>query len=73
MNTLVGLIEGLWLRGGPYVRLTMLDRDSMLSSMADHWNMVEVIKRRDARAASEAIRDYICRSAVNLLEALPRR
>jgi DNA-binding GntR family transcriptional regulator len=73
METLVGMIEGLWLRVGPYVRFMMPDRDSLVASMPDHWNMLEAIKRRDHEAARRAIADDIGHSAVNLVKMLQHR
>lgn len=73
METLVGLIEGMWLRVGPYVELMMPDRESLVASMPDHWAMVDALKRRDGKAASKAIADDIGHSAVNLIKALKPR
>jgi len=73
MESLVAMIEGLWLRVGPYVQLMMPDRKSMVASMPDHWHMVEALKQRDGRAASQAIADDISHSAVNLMKVLKHR
>lgn len=73
METLVALIEGLWLRIGPYVPFMMPDRESMVASMPDHLHMLEAIRRRDGRAASQAIADDIGHSAVNLVKVLNHR
>jgi DNA-binding GntR family transcriptional regulator len=73
METLVSMIEGLWLRVGPYVELMMPDRESLVASMPDHWAMVEALKRRDGKAAAKAIADDIGHSAVNLIKALKAR
>lgn len=73
METLVALIEGLWLRIGPYVPFMMPDRESMVASMPDHLHMLEAIRRRDGRAASQAIADDIGHSAVNLVKMLNHR
>ncbi len=72
METLVALIESLWLRIGPYVERMMPDRESLLASMPEHWASVEACRRGDGPAARQAIADDIARSAVNLLKALER-
>lgn len=71
LETLVSMIEALWLRVGPYVGLMMPDRDSLVASMAEHWRIVEALKRRSGDAARREIAEDITHSAVNLLRALP--
>jgi DNA-binding GntR family transcriptional regulator len=70
MDALVELIEGLWLRVGPFVGLMMHGRDSLRASMPDHWQIVEALKSGDGAAAREAIADDINHCAVNLLREL---
>jgi len=70
MPTLQSLIEGLWLRVGPYVPLMMPDKASLVDSMPDHWHMVDALKARDSAAARRAIAADIGHSAVNLIKAL---
>jgi DNA-binding GntR family transcriptional regulator len=70
LETLVSLIEGLWLRVGPYVQFMMPDSDSMKAGMPDHWRLLEALKANDGVAAKRSVRDDITHSAVNLLKAL---
>ena len=72
METLVGLIEGLWLRVGPYVSAMMPDRDNLIASMPRHWRIVEALRRRDGAAARAGIEEDIRESAVALLAELSR-
>jgi DNA-binding GntR family transcriptional regulator len=72
MAILVGLIEGLWLRVGPYVPIMMPDPESLTRSMPDHWAIVEACRRRDGKAARAAISADIAHSAVRLLASLER-
>jgi DNA-binding GntR family transcriptional regulator len=55
MGQLLTLVEGLWLRIGPYVRLMLPDRESMLASMPNHHHIYEALQRRDAKAARKGI------------------
>ena len=73
LEVLVGLIESIWLRVGPYVPLMMPDKDSLVVSMPDHWRVLDALRARDGVAARRAIADDIARSAVHLLEVLPAR
>ncbi|MGH6986253.1 MAG: GntR family transcriptional regulator [Caulobacteraceae bacterium] len=70
MRTLISLIEGLWLRVGPYVPTMMPDKTSLERSMPDHWRILEACRRRDGVAARAAIADDITRSAVRLIVSL---
>lgn len=72
LETLAGLIEGLWLRIGPYVQFMMPDRDSMTASMPDHWRLLEALKAGDGAAAKRSVGDDITHSAINLLKALEK-
>ena len=71
MEALIGLIEGLWLRVGPYVGLMMPDRESLVASMPEHWRIVEALKRGNGAAARREIAEDITHSALNLLRVLP--
>ncbi len=55
MPQLLSLVEGLWLRIGPYVRFMLPDRESMLASMPNHHAIFEALGRRDAKAARKSI------------------
>ena len=70
METLVSLIESLWLRIGPYVPLMMPDRESMVASMPAHWRAVEALRRQDGVAARAAIADDLTNSGAKLMTQL---
>ncbi len=70
METLVSLIESLWLRVGPYVKFMMPDQRSLAASMPDHWSAFRAIERRDGAGARKAIVDDIGHSAVTLIKML---
>lgn len=70
LDALVGMIETLWLRIGPYVRLMMPDAQSLVASMPEHWRAVEALKRRDGAGVRLAVTEDIGRRAVSLVEAL---
>lgn len=70
MPTLVAIIEGLWLRVGPYVATMMPDRATLVRSMPAHWRIVEALKKRDGRAARAGIAADIGRSGATLIETL---
>jgi DNA-binding GntR family transcriptional regulator len=55
MPQLLTLVEGLWLRIGPYVRFMLPDRESMLASMPNHHDIFEALQRRDAKSARKSI------------------
>jgi DNA-binding GntR family transcriptional regulator len=55
MPQLLTLVEGLWLRIGPYVRFMLPDRESMLASMPNHHEIFEALQRRDAKSARKSI------------------
>lgn len=69
-GVLCGLIEGLWMRVGPLIRLG-LDRPGHLEqSMACHWIAEEALRRGDAAAAREAVTRDIAGAAADLGAAL---
>lgn len=70
MPMLVGLIEALWLRVGPYVATMMPDRAALVASMPDHWQVVEALRDRDGPRARAGIAADIGHSAVALLTAI---
>lgn len=73
LETLISMIESLWLRVGPYVQFMMPDTPSMQASMPDHWRMVEALRQHNGQAAAGAIADDIGHSAVNLTKVLQAR
>ena len=70
MEQLLAIIEGLWLRIGPYVRLMMPDRDAMIHSMPNHHDIFSALGRRDAKAARRSIAADISESGAHLREVL---
>jgi DNA-binding GntR family transcriptional regulator len=74
MEVLVGMIESLWLRVGPYVKFMLPDRQSLLASMPDHWRALEALQKKSGAGARKAVGEDISHCAVNLLKVLaPRR
>ncbi len=73
MHRLVGMIETLWLRVGPYVRLMMPDKAHMMESIPHHEDLLRALQSRDARAARHAIRRDIEDAATTLLAYLESR
>jgi DNA-binding GntR family transcriptional regulator len=66
MDPLLVLVEGLWLRIGPYVRFMLPDRESMLESMPNHHDIFKALQRRDAKAARKSITSDISECAESL-------
>jgi DNA-binding GntR family transcriptional regulator len=66
MGQLQALVEGLWLRIGPYVRLMLPDRESMLESMPNHHDIFAALQRRDAKSARKSIAAAISECAEHL-------
>jgi DNA-binding GntR family transcriptional regulator len=73
MESLVAMIETVWLRVGPYVKFMMPDQASLITSMPDHWRILNALKRADGAEARKAIGDDIVHSAINLLRVLASR
>ena len=73
MEVLVGMIEGLWLRVGPYVKFMLPDRESLIASMPDHWRALEALQKKSGPGARKAVAEDIGHCAVNLLKALAPR
>ncbi len=70
MEVLVGMIEGRWLRIGPYVSSMMPDRESMIASMPDHWAALAALRLHDGAAARAAISDDLTHCAAILAPKL---
>ncbi len=70
MPILVGMIEGLWLRIGAYVRWMMPDGEIMRRSMPNHWALAEALKNGDPSAARVALTADIMDSSEHLFETL---
>lgn len=67
---LASLIEPMWLRIGPYVRLMLPDRSSLTASLGNHLRAIEALRQRDPAAAREAIGKDISDSAEGLANML---
>jgi DNA-binding GntR family transcriptional regulator len=67
---LVSLIEPTWMRIGPYVRLMLPDRKSLLDSLDNHHQALRALAQRDAAAARHAIAQDIIDSAEGLAKML---
>jgi DNA-binding GntR family transcriptional regulator len=70
---LVAVIEPFWMRIGPYVRIMLPDRKSLVDSLGNHAAAVEALKRRDAAAARQAIQRDLLESAEGLATMLRAR
>lgn len=68
---LIKMIEGLWMRIGPFFRLALPGRDHMAKSMRCHHAALEALRRRDKAAVSAAIAADITGAANDLLTLLP--
>lgn len=55
MDRLLAIIEGLWLRIGPYVGMMMPDRTAMVASMPNHHDVLDALRRHDGPAARAGI------------------
>jgi DNA-binding GntR family transcriptional regulator len=55
MPQLLALVEGLWLRIGPYVRMMLPDREAMMESMPNHHDIFAALQRGDAKSARMSI------------------
>ncbi|MGH6986656.1 MAG: GntR family transcriptional regulator [Caulobacteraceae bacterium] len=72
MDLLLGLIEGLWLRIGPYVRLMVPDRAAMIASMPNHHEIYRALRDRDGAGARESIAADLLESSHHLEAVLPQ-
>jgi len=70
---LVSLIEPTWMRIGPYVRLMLPDRKSLVDSLGNHQRAIQAMHRRDTAAARQAIQQDIFESAEGLARLLRAR
>jgi DNA-binding GntR family transcriptional regulator len=70
---LVSLIEPTWMRIGPYVRLMLPDRKSLLDSLGNHLRALQSLQRRDGEGARQAIQRDIFESAEGLAGMLRAR
>lgn len=70
LKTLLAFIEMRWLRIGPYVRHMMPDKESLVASMPNHWDVLKSLEARDADAARQAIVSDLRDCAQTLLPML---
>jgi DNA-binding GntR family transcriptional regulator len=70
---LVSLIEPTWMRIGPYVRLMLPDRRSLIDSMGNHLLALQGLRQRDPALARRAIQQDIFDSAQGLANMLRAR
>jgi DNA-binding GntR family transcriptional regulator len=70
---LVSLIEPTWMRIGPYVRLMLPDRKSLLDSLGNHLRALQSLQHRDGEGARQAIQRDIFESAEGLAGMLRAR
>jgi len=69
----VSLIEPTWMRIGPYVRLMLPDRRSLIDSLGNHRLAIQALRQGDAAAARRAIQQDIFDSAEGLANMLKAR
>ncbi len=70
---LVSIIEPTWMRIGPYVRLMLPDRASLIDSLGNHQRALEALRRHDPAIARQAISRDILESAEGLAKFLTAR
>lgn len=70
MDRLLAMVETLWLRIGPYVRLMMPDQATMVESMPNHHAIFKALRLHDGVAARRAIAADITDSAHHLRTVL---
>lgn len=70
---LLGIIEGLWLRAGPLIRLATPSPGHLSHSMDCHWAAVRALHKGDGPAARQAIERDIRDAAHDLTKALQVR
>jgi DNA-binding GntR family transcriptional regulator len=63
---LLAMIEGLWLRVGPFIRLALPRQGHLQHSMSCHWTALAALRHRDPAAARAAISDDISGAADDL-------
>lgn len=67
---LLNMIEGMWLRVGPYVRWMMPDQAHMQDSLPHHADMVQALRDGNAKAARRAIEQDIREAAESFIAFL---
>ncbi len=67
---LVSLIEPTWMRIGPYVRVMLPDRQSLIASLGSHADALQGMKRGDSEVTKQAIMRDIWESAEGLADML---
>lgn len=72
METLVNMVEGLWMRIGPLIRLAVPMENHIEHSMLCHWRAVDALRQRDGEAARAAIVSDIAGAAADLEALLPK-
>jgi DNA-binding GntR family transcriptional regulator len=72
MTQLLAMVEGLWLRVGPYVRLMMSDQRTMIASMPNHHDVFKALKTRNGAAARKSIAADIRECAESLHDVLKK-
>ena len=68
---MMDIIETLWMRAGPLIRLALPGDSHMANSMASHTRALEALKRGDPVAVRTAIEADIGDAASDLEESLP--
>lgn len=70
LQLVVSMIEPTWMRIGPYVRLMLPDRGSLVESLGNHLHALDALRRHDPAAARQAISQDILNSAERLANLL---
>lgn len=70
---LLGIVEGLWLRAGPLIRLATPSPGHLSHSMECHWAALHALRRGDGAGARGAIERDIQDAAHDLTKALQQR
>lgn len=68
---LMSLIEGLWLRVGPFIRLALPGQAHLRHAMTCHWAAERALHSGDGKAARAAIERDIWDAANDLAHSLP--
>ncbi len=71
-DLLIDIIETLWMRAGPLIRLALPGEGQMLQYMDCHNRALEALRRGDADIASSAIAVDIGSASARLEESLPQ-
>ncbi len=70
LQLVVSMIEPTWMRVGPYIRLMLPDRGSLVKSLGNHLHALDALRRHDSAAARQAITQDIMNSAEGLANLL---